>query len=303
MRAATRSREATLRVAGRVAVHVVDRLEPVEVEQEQGNAAVRRRGGERRVQRFVEPAAVRQVGQRIGARDFLGLRERDLQAGLAARRESCRDQEHRAQGEPRHLQPGAVVQLGCAGDGKRLEVGAEGLDARRVDRPKIGVLRTVEQCPGRFPVALAREPEGRALHRHQVVVRLVGCPGERRADLRRRERDSLGDGGIQLGAGLVVALDPPGLARHGGHLGRHRQPFVQVGDAAAKLGDPDGALGREPHLLPRPRSGPAKPRQQREDAGSRHRRSAPPDRRGPSRRHPRLGRSGSWHSSVMPRIG
>ena len=72
-------------VARLVAVRVVDALEAVDVEQQQARADGGVGSGEPRIERRAQPRAVGELGERVGLRLALGLRERDLEGLRHAR--------------------------------------------------------------------------------------------------------------------------------------------------------------------------------------------------------------------------
>ena len=249
-------------VAGGMSVGVVDGLEPVEVDQQDG-MAVGGGLGQDDLGHLVEPLPVRQFSQDVGAGHRGDARLCVPEPRAAADRQGGRDQHHHRERQAQGFEPGAVADVVRAGFVERGELLAEDVHSRVVNVLEVAELRPVDQCARRCEIAGHGERERAPFHGDEIAMSLAHRAGERLAGLRGGEPRRLFDRRVELGDGLVVAIHPAVVARGGGHPRRHGHPLVEIGDGAAQLRDPDRMLGGRARFVPELLAGPAKPDDER----------------------------------------
>ncbi len=231
-------------VTGRMTLGVVDRLEPVEVDQQEGVIqAILPAVRQGRFEILAETAPVRQAGQQVGAGDRRGARQRDAQTEVALEREACGGEEDGQQREAAHLHPDPDVDLRGAGVGQGPEVLAEHIEAVGIDLLKVGEFRSVEEAAGGGEVTFARQSQRPPLHRHQVAMRLAGRLGQGLPDFGAGDVARFRDSGVELRRILVEARHPAAVARQRRQAGHHGHLVGEAADRAAQLGHANGLLG------------------------------------------------------------
>ena len=224
-------------------MRVVDGLEAVEVDQQQGMIEPIVLSPEQgRLELLAEPASVRQAGQEIRAGDRFRMRHGGAQPQMSSQRQGCPNEHDREHRDGAGLEPSTSIEIGSVSVDERLEVLGEDFEPLRVNFLKVGELRPVEQRARRSQVAAGGEREGAALDGGEVTVRLAHGLGQGLLSAPTGDRASVCNRHVQLRSGLVEDLGPAALAGDRGHSGRHRHALVEAADGAAQLRDTNSFL-------------------------------------------------------------